>query len=155
MALLHRLAGKAARLLCRITGPRTIGVRAVLLDPTGSRVALVRHTYLDGWYLPGGGVKKAEAIVDALHRELAEEVATTGATVDRVLGIYHNRREGKDDHVIVYVARAATDALHGADVLEVAEVGWFALDALPDGTTPATRRRIVEFRDGVVGGGSW
>lgn len=154
MALLHRLLGKAARMVWRVTKPRTIGVRAVLLDPVG-RVALVRHTYLDGWYLPGGGVKKGEGIGQALHRELAEEVAVTGATVERVLGVYHNRREGKDDHVIVYVARAASDALRGADALEVAEVGWFAVDALPEGTTPATRRRIEEFRAGATGGGSW
>ena len=155
MALLHRLLGKAARMVWRIAKPRTIGVRALLLDPAGSRVALVRHTYLDGWYLPGGGVKKREGVTHALHRELAEEVAVAGATVERVLGVYHNRREGKDDHVIVYVARAGGDALHGADRLEVAEVGWFAVDALPEGTTPATRRRIAEFRAGVTGGGSW
>ena len=154
MALLHRLLGKAARIMWRVTKPRTIGVRAVLLDPAG-RVALVRHTYLDGWYLPGGGVKKGEGIADALHRELAEEGAVTDATVNRVLGVYHNRREGKDDHVIVYVARAESDALRGADALEVAEVGWFAVDALPEGTTPATRRRIEEFRAGATGGGSW
>lgn len=155
MALLHRLLGKAARILWRITRPRTIGVRAVLLDPAGTRVALVRHTYLDGWYLPGGGVKKGEGIAHALHRELAEEVAVTGATVERVLGVYHNRREGKDDHVVVYVARAASDALRGADALEVAEAGWFALNALPKGTTPATLRRIEEFRAGTTGGGGW
>jgi len=117
MALLHRLLGKAARIVWRITRPRTIGVRAVLLDPAGARVALVRHTYLDGWYLPGGGVKKGEAIADALHRELAEEVAVADADVERVLGVYHNQREGKDDHVIVYVARAGSDALRGADAL--------------------------------------
>lgn len=154
MALVHRLLGRVARMVWRITRPRTVGVRAILLDPAG-RVALVRHTYIDGWYLPGGGVKKGESVADALHRELAEEVAVTGATVECVLGVYHNRREGKDDHVIVYVARAAGDALRGADTLEVAEVGWFAPDALPEGTTPATRRRIAEFRDGAVGGGNW
>jgi len=37
----------------------------------------------------------------------------------------------------------------------VAEAGWFALDALPKGTTPATCRRIEEFRTGVTGGGNW
>lgn len=154
MALLHRLAGRAARIVWRITRPRTIGVRGLLLSPDG-RVALVRHTYLDGWYLPGGGVKKGEGVAHALHRELAEEVAVTSATIDRVLGVYHNRREGKDDHVIVYVVRAPDDSLRGADRLEVAEVGWFALDALPEGTTPATLRRIAEFRAGTTGGGDW
>lgn len=154
MALLHRLAGRAARLVLRVTRPRTIGVRAVLLD-AGGRIALVRHTYIEGWYLPGGGVKKGEGIADALARELAEELAVADATVERVLGVYHSRREGKDDHIVVYVARAAGDALRGADRLEVAEVGWFDCAALPSGTTPATLRRIGEFRAGVTGGGSW
>lgn len=158
MAVLHRLAGRAAgraaRLVWRVTRPRTIGVRALLLDPQG-RIALVRHHYIDGWYLPGGGVKKGEAASDALRRELAEEVAIADATVERVLGVYHSRREGKDDHVIVYVARAATDTLRAADALEVAAAGWFAPDALPEGASPATRRRIAEFRDGATGGGDW
>ncbi|WP_294286619.1 NUDIX domain-containing protein [uncultured Chryseobacterium sp.] len=154
MALVHRLVGMAARMVWRITRPRTIGVRAVLLGPDG-RVALVRHSYIDVWYLPGGGVKKGESVTHALHRELAEEVAVTDAAVERVLGVYHNRREGKDDHVIVYVARAANDALRRADVLEVAEAGWFAPDALPAGTSPATLRRIEEFRLGATGGGCW
>jgi len=154
MALHHRLLGKAARLVWRITRPRTIGVRAVLLDAE-DRIALVRHTYIEGWYLPGGGVKKGEAVVDALHRELAEEVAIEGATVERVLGVYHSRREGKDDHVIVYVVRAMADTLRGADALEVAGAGWFDPDALPAGTPPATLRRIEEWRAGATGGGRW
>lgn len=154
MALYHRLLGRAARLVWRVTRPRTIGVRAVLLD-TGGRIALVRHTYIDGWYLPGGGVKKGEGVADALHRELAEEVAIDGAMVERVLGVYHSRREGKDDHVIVYVVRVGADTLRRADALEVAEAGWFDPDALPAGTTPATLRRIAEWRAGVTGGGRW
>lgn len=154
MALIHRMLGKVARLVWRVTRPRTIGVRAVLLD-AGDRIALVRHSYIDGWYLPGGGVKKGEGAIDALHRELAEEVAIKSATVERVLGVYHSRREGKDDHVIVYVARAATDTLRGADALEVAEAGWFDPDAPPTGTTPATLRRIEEWRANVTGGGPW
>ena len=57
VALRHRLIGRAARLVWKVTKPRTIGVRAVLLDQD-DRIALVRHTYTDAWYLPGGGVAK-------------------------------------------------------------------------------------------------
>ena len=46
MAWTHRLVGKAARIVWRIAKPRTIGVRAILLDRDG-RIALVRHTYMD------------------------------------------------------------------------------------------------------------
>lgn len=156
MALHHRLAGRAARLVWRVTQPRTIGVRALLLDQH-DHVALVRHTYVDQWYLPGGGVKKGESIAAALHREVREEVAVTDVTIERVLGVYHSRTEGKDDHVIVFVARTRTDAgdtLPAADTLEIEQAGWFALDQLPD-VSPATGRRIVEYRQGLTGSGTW
>jgi len=155
MAWTHRLAGKAARIVWRITRPRTIGVRAILLDRDG-RIALVRHTYMDQWYLPGGGVKKGESIDAALHRELAEEVGVTDARIERVLGVYHSRREGKDDHIVIFVAQAATSAeLRRADLAEIEEAGWFAPDALPASLSPATARRITEYRRGVTGHGAW
>ncbi len=43
MALGHRLIVKAARLYWRIVRPRTLGVRAVVIDDQG-RIALIRHT---------------------------------------------------------------------------------------------------------------
>lgn len=155
MSLPHRLALRAARLVWRVTRPRTIGVRAVLLDAEG-RVALVRHTYIDHWYLPGGGVKKGESVHAALFRELKEEVGIAHATIERVLGVYHSRLEGKDDHIVVNVARAgADDMLVRADRLEIERVGWFAPDALPPSLSPATGRRLDEYRRGVTGGGAW
>jgi ADP-ribose pyrophosphatase YjhB (NUDIX family) len=157
MGWTHRLAGKAARLVWRVTRPRTIGVRALLLDDA-DRVLLVRHTYLPHWYLPGGGVKKGESIEAALHRELAEEVGIADVQVERVLGVYHSRREGKDDHIVIFVARtasAAGDRLVPADALEIEQAGWFALDALPPATSPATCRRIAEYRSGATGLGAW
>lgn len=157
MAWTHRLAGKAARIVWRITRPRTIGVRAILLDQDG-RIALVRHTYLDHWYLPGGGVKKGESIHAALLRELAEEVGVTDARIERVLGVYHSRREGKDDHIVIFVAYAGPNAsaeLRRADLAEIEEAGWFAPDALPPSLSPATARRIAEYRQGVAGTGAW
>jgi len=147
MAFGHRLIGKAARLYWRIVRPRTLGVRAVVVGDQG-RIALVRHTYGDHWYLPGGGVKKKESYARALARELQEEIALGDFAVDRLLGVYHSLREAKDDHIVVYAVRAADEAIRKADVMEIADAGWFAPDALPEGVSPAALRRI---RDIVTG----
>jgi ADP-ribose pyrophosphatase YjhB (NUDIX family) len=154
MALHHRLLGKAAHLVWRITKPRTIGVRAVLLDQD-DRIALVRHTYTDQWYLPGGGVKKGEGAEAAMLRELQEEVAVTKVTIERVLGVYHSRREGKDDHIVIFVMRTVSQALHRTDLMEIEEASWFSLDRLPGSTSAATARRIAEYRQGITGAGAW
>ena len=155
MALRHRLIGKAARLYWWVFRPRTLGVRAVVVDDAG-RVALVRHTYGDHWYLPGGGVRKKESHARALVRELEEELSLRDFATDRLLGVYHSLREGKDDHIVVYVVRTtANGPIRKADPMEIADAGWFAPDALPNGVSAATRRRIQEYRDGTIGGGDW
>ncbi|WP_426265487.1 NUDIX domain-containing protein [Sphingomonas sp. PWP1-2] len=157
MALHHRLIGKAARLVWKVTKPRTFGVRAVLLDQN-DRIALVRHTYTDAWYLPGGGVKKGESVEAALLRELEEEVAVVSPQIERVLGIYHSRREAKDDHIVIFAARTVSGPssnLPKADLMEIEEARWFALDQIPASASPATVRRITEYRSGVTGLGAW
>lgn len=156
MARAHRLIAKAARLWWTIRRPRTLGVRALVLDGA-QRVALVKHTYLPNWYLPGGGVKKSESFAAALAREVREEIGLGDIRLDRVLGVYRSAAEGKDDHVVVFVVRTgtATADIHAADALEIEDAGWFALDALPGDISPASARRIEEYRRGEIGVGEW
>jgi len=155
MALHHRIIHRAARLYWRIRKPRTLGVRAVVLDET-DRVALVRHTYTDQWYLPGGGVKKGESFETAIHRELREEVALSDARIERVLGVYHSRRDAKDDHIVIFAVRVgAAQNLRPSDAMEIEEARWFAMDDMPATVSPATSRRLAEYRAGAVGLGAW
>lgn len=157
MAWHHRIIGKVARFYWRVRRPRTLGVRAVLLDEE-DRVALVRHSYVDRWYLPGGGVRKGESFEAALLRELTEEVAVANPRIERIVGVYHSRREGKDDHVVIFAVRIApgtAHALRAADAFEIEEARWFPLDRLPAATSPATVRRIAEYRTGTTGSGAW
>ena len=154
MARAHRLIAQAARLWWAIRRPRTLGVRALVLDGA-ERVALVKHTYRPYWYLPGGGVNKRESFAAALARELSEEIGLTEFRLDRVLGVYRNGGEGKDDHVVIFVVRTGQVDIRAADGFEIEKAGWFALDALPADISPASLRRIEEWRRGEVGMGDW
>jgi len=156
MARRHRLIARVARLWWTIRRPRTLGVRALVLDGA-ERVVLVKHTYRPYWYLPGGGVNKRESFAHALARELREEIGLEDCRLDRVLGVYRNGGEGKDDHVVIFVVRTreATAEVRAADAMEIEEAGWFALDALPADISPASLRRIGEYRRGEIGLGDW
>lgn len=125
----------------------------MVVDDEG-KVCLVRHTYRDGWFLPGGGVKVGESLVDAMSRELYEE---TGIVLPesprRVLGVYSSFAEHKSDHIVVFVLDDwETTSMRSA---EIAEVGFFSPGSLPEGTSAATSRRVKEFVTGVPPGHRW
>lgn len=125
----------------------TLGVRAVVLD-ADNRVFLVRHSYVSGWYLPGGGVDYGETMEQAMRRELKEEgdIDLTGAAV--LHGIFLNSHVSRRDHVAVYIVRQFRQDRLPAPNREIAECGFFAISALPEGTTPGTRLRLAEVLDG-------
>jgi ADP-ribose pyrophosphatase YjhB (NUDIX family) len=131
------------RLYWRLVRPLTLGARCIVVRDEA--VLLVRHRYTPGWYLPGGGVHRGETLVEAARRELAEETGLRAAQ-PRLFQVYLSRAEGKVDHVALFVADDAEGAPRTADRGELLEVAFFPLDALPDGTSPATRRRLAEYR---------
>ncbi len=135
----------------RLTRPLTMGVRGIVLDDAG-RVFLVRHGYIPGWHLPGGGIETGETTRTALAREIAEEarIAVRGEPV--LHGVFLQRRR---DHVVVYVLRDFTVLGARAPDWEIAEGGFFPTDALPEATTPATRRRLHEVLAGVPAAETW
>ncbi|WP_398466269.1 NUDIX domain-containing protein [Tardiphaga sp.] len=125
----------------------TLGVRAVVVDDAG-RVFLVRHTYVSGWYLPGGGVEVGQTFREALEMELREEgrIALTGEPV--LHGVFLNDHVSVRDHVVVYVVRDFHQDRVPEPNKEIAETGFFALNALPSDTTEGTRQRLAEIFDG-------
>ena len=78
MSVLRKLGYRLYRMYLAVVRPITVGVRAVLVRE--GQILLVRHTYQDHWYLPGGGVEKGETLIEALGRELQEEV---GACIEK------------------------------------------------------------------------
>jgi 8-oxo-dGTP pyrophosphatase MutT (NUDIX family) len=130
------------RLMWRFTRGLTLGVRGLVVNGEG-RVLLIEHTYIKGWYMPGGGVERGEPVEHALAREMMEEAGIEVIGRPRLLSIHDNGAKFPGDHVLVYRIehyREGTPTQTG----EILNRGWFAPDALPEETTPSTRRRIAE-----------
>lgn len=140
------------RLYWFIFRPMTRGVRAILVSPTGE-VLLVRHSYGEGWYLPGGRTRSREDDVVALQRELREELGVEIQGSVKKLGEYTNSQEYKRDTIIVFVVESFTRS-HAKDA-EIDDVGFFAPDSLPSDASPGTRRRIEEWMDKRPIGNQW
>ena len=129
----------------------TFGVRGLVHNADQNTVFLIRHTYVPGWQLPGGGVEVGETAFEALQRELFEEGNIEIAGPPVLKSIHFNRKASRRDHVAFYVIDSYRQAMPKLPDREIAEAGFFPLDRLPGGTTPATHRRIAEiFSDAPV-----
>jgi 8-oxo-dGTP pyrophosphatase MutT (NUDIX family) len=126
----------------------TLGVRALVVDDSG-RIFLVKHSYIRGWHLPGGGVEVGETMSHALARELREEgnIELTGPP--QLHGMFFNVRVSRRDHVALFEVRAFRQPAAPKPNHEIVAHGFFALDALPNGTSAATRARIAEVLGGA------
>jgi len=145
------------RLLTRlglITRPMTLGVRALVIDEA-NRVLLVRHTYVPGYFFPGGGVEGGETMETAMRRELVEEANVEAEGPLTLHGIYLNHSSSPRDHVALYVTRAFRQTAPHVPDREIAEAGFFPIDALPAMTTRATRARIAEVLHGAAPSAYW
>src|SRR5450759_1484582 len=78
----------------RFARAATLGARAMVIDGTG-RIFLVKHSYVDGWHLPGGGVETGETFLTALTRELAEEGNIQLTAPPRLHGVFFNQRASR------------------------------------------------------------
>ena len=132
----------------------TLGVRAVVLD-SDKRVFLVKHSYVEGWHLPGGGVEVGETFRDALTRELIEEGRIELLEEPALHGIFLNRHVSRRDHVAVYLVRRFRQDRLPAPNREIAASGFFEVGALPEETTQGTRLRISEVLEGSAPSATW
>lgn len=125
----------------------TLGVRAVVLDGQG-KVFLIKHSYVSGWHLPGGGVEVGETFIDALRRELMEEgrIEVMGEPV--LHGVFLNSHVSRRDHVAIYVVRQFGQDRPPEPNREIIDSGFFDAAALPPETTRGTRLRIAEVLEG-------
>lgn len=124
----------------------TLGVRAVVLDGE-NRVFLIKHSYVSGWHLPGGGVETGETLHEALKRELIEEGRIELVGEPALFGVYLNSHISRRDHVAVYVVRHFSQDRKPEPNREIIDCGFFETQALPPDTTTGTRLRIAEVTE--------
>jgi len=145
---------RVLRLYWRFSRGMTLGVRALVIDGAG-RVFLVKHSYVRGWHLPGGGVEAGETLAEALARELREEGNIELAEPPALHGVFLNDRDFGRDHVALFLVRNFRQSAAPVPDHEIAAHGFFTIEALPDDTTAATRARIIEVLGGAPVNERW
>ncbi len=145
---------RAVQSYWRMSRSLTLGAQGVVLD-AAERVLLVRHTYRPGWHFPGGGVERNETAREALERELNEEAGVQLDGPPQLFAIYANFVYFPSDHITLFVVRQWRQPLPPGPTREIAEVGFFARDQLPEGVVDPVRRRLREIFEGTPADQDW
>jgi 8-oxo-dGTP pyrophosphatase MutT (NUDIX family) len=151
---LEPLLRRVFHLYWRIARGMTLGVRGLVLDGD-NKVFLVKHSYVSGWHLPGGGVEVGETFLEALRRELMEEGRIELTDEPPLHGLFFNAHVSPRDHVAVYVVRQFRQDRQPEPNREIVECGFYDAAALPAETTKGTRLRIAEVLDGAARIATW
>ena len=141
------MAWVAAGLPIRTLGVRNISAAAVILD-ADRRVLLIHHAYAArNWEIPGGSGDPHESAEQTAIRETREE-AGVDVVIERLSGIYWDPANPDGMHHFVFRARLAPGSPAPAvtDPVEIDDVGWFALDALP---RPISNRTVLRIEDAL------
>ena len=153
--VLFRAAKPFIHAAYRQTRGMTLGTRSIVLrGDEAVEVLLVRHGYAPGWLLPGGGVERGETLAAAALRELREEAGIVAEEEPVLHGIFLNDAQFVGDHVACFVFRRFRETGFTAN-REIADARFFPASALPEGTTPGTRRRIAEVLAGRTAPAVW
>ena len=145
--IVMRTLYKLARTYWFFTRPITIGVRAIITN-NDNNVLLVKHTYQDSWYLPGGKVNKNETLTQSLIREIHEELNCCVNGIE-LFGAYTNMYDYKNDHVIVY--KASLDNVKKIrHSVEIDDAKFFSIDKMPPNVSRGTKKRLMEFYENKI-----
>lgn len=124
-----------------LASPKVVGSKVVVR--CGDEVLLLRHSYArrNLWDLPGGFVHVQERAVDAVYRELHEELQIEPLSLRCIC-----RESAVNDHkretLLTFVADVAGKEF-SASRAEIDEAAWFPIADLPKKATPFVRRMVA------------
>lgn len=124
----------------RLTHTRFTVTSGAVIFNDRKEVLLLKHRFRagSGWGLPGGFLELGEQPIDALRRELREEIGLELEDVE----IFAARSFSKHKQVeVLFRARANASVKPASREIELAE--WFSIDSLPEGL-PRDQRSYVE-----------
>jgi len=133
------------KIYCFIFRPIRMGVRVLMIQD--GKIWLIRHTYLAGWFMPGGGIKRNESLEQAARREAKEE---TGADLGEItlIGVFTNYVQWKTDHTVVFLCKDFV--ITGKPDAEIAELKQFSLYELPEFFYPSHLKLLEEYKTGKI-----
>ena len=115
-----------------------VDVRGALVDEQ-ERILLMRERSDGRWSLPGGWADPLDTPSRAVEREILEETGY-GARAVKLVGCWDRDAQGHLPKLPFSIYKLfflceATGEVRPPDALETLDVGWFALDALPELST--------------------
>jgi 8-oxo-dGTP pyrophosphatase MutT (NUDIX family) len=120
-----------------------VAFAACALIVRDGKVLLVRHSYVPGWLLPGGGVSRAEAPEHAILREMKEEIGLAHSSPPVLFGLY-SRKTGWATNVIA-LYRLDDAQFTFVPNFEIREIQFADPLNPPDGTPLSVRTRLKEL----------
>jgi ADP-ribose pyrophosphatase YjhB (NUDIX family) len=128
--------------------PRFMVTVGAIVQDEGGRVLLLQHEFRtgSGWGIPGGFLERGEQPLEALRRELREEV---GVELDAA-ELVHVRTLSRPQQVEIHFrCRVRAGVRAEPRSIEINSVGWFEAAALPPELSRDQRRIIA---DALAGG---
>jgi ADP-ribose pyrophosphatase YjhB (NUDIX family) len=116
---------------------------ACALIERDGKVLLVRHSYVSGWLLPGGGVARGEPAEHAIVREMREEIGLVHCTTPELFGLYSRKAGWATNVIALYRLRDAEFTF--VPNLEIREIQFADPENPPDGTPRSVATRLKEF----------
>jgi mutator protein MutT len=136
----RRLPARMRRWSMRLTHARFTVTAGGLIFNDAGEILLLKHRFRagSGWGLPGGFIEAGEQPIDALRRELCEEIGLELKYIE-IFGV----RSFKKPRQVEVLFRCRANGSVTPRTMEVERAEWFSLQSLPDGL-PRDQRLIVE-----------